>query len=750
MLLPGGFSGLFRASMGIPVAWIVYSDRPRRVEYGNPAGMHCEKGRGARQRLAACFIIQPLKTTLYGKRGMASQRDSTFRPEIEGLRAVAAAMVAIFHIWIGRVSGGVDVFFVVSSFLITTGLLSQIERTGTVDFARFWGRLIRRLLPAALLVLCFVIVVSVLWHSKSRWRDTIEHVAASAVYLENWRLASDAVDYLAQNTPATPVQHYWALSVQGQFYLLWPFLFIAVAWLAKAANVAFRKALVPALVMVFVASLAYSIYVTHVHQRHAYFDTFARIWEFCIGALLAVFIQRISLPNGLRLFAGWAGILAIVGCGFIFQVSRIFPGYAALWPTVAGALVILAGTTRGFGADRFLASKPMVYLGGISYGIYLWHFPILTFCKAYAEPEEIGLLSGLGIMAASVALAALTSRFVEAPLRARKGREEKRWHAYAIGAACLAPVAVGLALWTQHYKHLRAQARAQAQITQVTHPGASVMEPGVADPSHYAKEIYPGPLSVYDDRERLADSRCKQRISEPQECVLGSPQGEFVMAVVGGSHSSQWLPALESIARRENWKIVFFARDNCPFHLGTRVSDGEIDSCREWNGNVFEALVELRPDVVFMTATREQDGDEYVPEGYVAAWRALDKENIRVVALRDNPKVKFDAPECVEYHGADAERCSLRRASVLETPSPLQTLKNPPSNVRFIDLSNYFCDAKTCPPVIGNVMVYRHLAHITATYVRSLEPMLGRELRHALQLPVATEAQVGPKPANAS
>jgi peptidoglycan/LPS O-acetylase OafA/YrhL len=666
---------------------------------------------------------------------MSDSRESSFRPEIEGLRATAATLVAVFHIWLGRVSGGVDVFFVVSSFLITTGLLGMVERTGRVDFLRFWGRLIRRLLPAALLVLGAIIVASVLFESKARWKDTILGVAASATYVENWLLAHDAVDYLQQNGPSPPVQHFWALSVQGQFYLLWPCLFFIALWISRAANVAFRKVLVAALIVLFAVSMAFSIYITRANQAVAYFHTGARIWEFCIGAVLAIYISRISLPNGLRLIAGWLGLFAIVFCGIIFQVSRVFRGYAALWPTVAACMVIIAGTTRGFGADKLLGSRPLVYLGGIAYGIYLWHFPILAFAKAYAIPNKVSNFTGACILVASVLLAALTRKFVEAPLRAPKGSTEPRWKPFALAAALGFPIAVGLGAWSLYYKHLHAQAFDKRLAAREDHPGAAALAPDFDEPDSYDAPVYPSSLVVYEDREQFGDAKCTPRahITVPQGCILGEPDGKFVLVVVGGSHSTQWLPALEQIARREKWKIVSMARVNCPFHLGpVDVLESELASCGEWNRNVVKAIRELKPDAVFTTSTRQIHGDEYVPAGYVAAWRALG-EDIRVIALRDNPKVEFEAPECVELHGEDEEKCGLLRAQALEVPSPTEMLANPPSNVRFIDLSNYFCDERKCPPVIGNVMVYRHYAHVTATYVMSLEPMLTRAMESALQ-----------------
>jgi len=379
-------------------------------------------------------------------------KPSVFRPEIEGLRAIAAILVAVFHIWLGRVSGGVDVFFVVSSFLITTGLLGHIDRFQRVDFALFWGRLIKRLVPVAYLVLCAVIVAAIVMMPKSRWKDTIEQVAASAVYLENWALAFRAVDYLAQHEAVSPVQHFWALSVQGQFYVVWPMLVAAAAFVARRAGVTFRKVLSTALAVIFALSLAFSVYLTAKNQPFAYFNTFARAWEFSSGALLAIAIPYLQISKGLRIFMGWAGVLAILSCGIVLQVSRVFPGYAALWPTLAAVCIITAGTSGSrFGADRLLASRPMVYLGGISYGIYLWHFPILAFWRQYAQPYDLAPSAGVTILAASIGLAALSSRFIENRVREPRGSAGARGRPFVFGLACMAPVVVGLGIWSSWY-----------------------------------------------------------------------------------------------------------------------------------------------------------------------------------------------------------------------------------------------------------------------------------------------------------
>lgn len=666
---------------------------------------------------------------------------SAYRPEIEGLRAVAAILVAAFHVWLGRVSGGVDVFFVASGFLITTGLVTQVERYGAPQIAAFWGRLVNRLLPPAFLVLCTVVVASIFFLPESRWSQTIKHVAASAAYLENWLLIRESADYLQQGGPVSPVQHFWALSTQGQFYLAWPLLLAAIAFTARRASVDFRKLAAAALLAVFTVSLAYSVWLTQRNQPVAYFLPATRVWEFAIGGLLALVITRVTLPRHARLVAGWVGLLAIVSCGLVLQVSSVFPGYAALWPTLGGALVILGGTSGSrLGVDRILGSAPMIYLGGISYAVYLWHFPILEFYRTYTQPGPVDVLPGVCIIAAAVGLAALTKRFVEVPVKRARIGSATPWHAYGFGVICSVPLVVGLAAWSTLYLHERADEQRVVAVGSRDYPGARVLEPGFAFRDDPAVGIYPGPYTVAGDFDPRGDA-CGEATDEivPRECtIIGGPDLPSI-AVVGGSHSAHWLPALQDIATRERWRIVSYTRHNCPFYLSDeKVKDSEWSGCNEWNREVLKRVLKLKPHAVFMTSTRYLGTKEFVPDSYVAAWRALGDAGIQVIAVRDNPRfpvwLREDSPSldvsaCVELHGADAPECQRVRDEIIASPSPTELLTQRPSNVHFIDLTDYFCPETSCLPVIGNVMVYRQGAHLTRTYSRSLARALQAEIQ---------------------
>jgi peptidoglycan/LPS O-acetylase OafA/YrhL len=681
-----------------------------------------------------------------GSASLAETKQNAFRPEIEGLRALASILVAVFHIWLRRVSGGVDVFFVVSGFLITTGLLGQIERGGGVRFALFWGRLVKRLAPAAFTVLGAVVVVSVLLLPKARWKDTLEQILASAGYVENWVLAHNSVDYLAAHVATSPVQHYWALSVQGQFYFTWPILMAGVALLARRSGLKLRTAACVAFAAVFVCSMAFSIYITTKNQPFAYFNTLARAWEFSIGGTLAATMPFIRLPRAARVAAGWIGVAAIISCGLLLQVSRVFPGYAALWPTLGGMLVVMAGTSGSpFGADRILGSKPLVFIGGLSYALYLWHFPAMIFYELYSGHHEIGLGAGCGILAVAFTLAYLTSRFIENPARFSKPASEAPKRAFAIGGVYAAALAVLVGAWFLDYKHIRRVTGHPITAGSPNYPGAAALLSGFVYSGAPGVPVYPNSMFADSDRPSVYQNGCNQAedVPEARSCILGDPNGRITVAVVGGSHSAHWLPTLEAIARQDSWKVVAYVKSNCPFTAELFVVHRKINSsCRDWNESVVRELLALKPQLVFTTATRYNADDlEVIPDGYKQQWKRLADAGIQIAAIRDNPRFGFNVAECVELHGVSSPLCSRPRGEVLVEPSPLVNATGISANVHFIDLSDAFCERATCPPVAGNILIYRDLDHLTSSYAITLAPILRPHLRVVIDATETTTAQ---------
>ncbi|BCS33161.1 acyltransferase [Luteitalea sp. TBR-22] len=677
--------------------------------------------------------------------------EEAFRPEIQGLRTVAALLVAAYHIWFRRVSGGVDVFFVVSGFLIIGSLVRQIERSGRVDFGSYSARLLGRLLPAALTVIAVTSLAVYLLLPRVLWADAIREALASAVYLENWQLALNAVDYLAREETPSPFMHFWALSTQGQFYVLWPILLVAAARLAHASGRPARAGLQTALVVVGGVSLAFSIVATRLNQPFTYFNTFARLWEFALGGMVSLFFAGRPLSTMVRTLLGWTGLLAVVSCGALLPVSRLFPGYAALWPTLAAALVLVAGTSGSrFGADRLLAATPLVVVGDISYAFYLWHWPLLVFYLAYSQHPEVSLLAGLGIIAVAGVLAWLTTTFIESPVRkAAAGLSPAR--TLAVAAVCGGVLVGSLAGWQEYTARIRRAAqRAGARHDGAAYPGARVLMEPTLGAALAPRAPIPEPFAVKGDLPVSYRDGCHQddKSEVAKVCQYGRADARHTIALVGGSHSAQWLPALQDLAERHGVRILNLTKSACWFSDDPRTDKTPgpaVASCLRWNRKVIEVLRNARPDAVFTILTRavrdvdstagERNLIEYVPEGYVAKFRELSAMGIAIVAVRDNPWSRLDPAQCIDMFGASSPRCRMRRDDVLGRTNPADGRDDLPAGMTTIDLSRYFCDSIECRPVVGNVLVYRDKHHITATYMRTLSAALAPHLAPWLDSP---------------
>lgn len=640
------------------------------------------------------------------------------------MRAVAIVLVIVYHIWFRKVSGGVDVFLMLSGFLITLSLANEFERRGRIKFAAFYSRIIRRILPAALLVVIGVVVATLLFIPQVRWLDTLKHAVASAFYYQNWQLAHDSVDYLAAQNAASPLQHYWSLAIQGQFYLIWPILLVVVAVVAGWMSIRPKVAAAIMCAIVTAASLAYSVHITFTDPPYAYFDTFSRLWEFGVGGLLGFAIPLLRLNRVTKVLIGWTGLIALVTCGMLFRGDE-FPGYVALWPTLAAGMMIAAKSSgSSVGVDRLLRTTALRHIGDISYALYLWHWPVLICYLSVTERTVPSVKGALAIVAVSVILAVATKRLVEDPLHALTFGQRKIASGFAIGAVCLATT---LAATGAAYGVMDSQ-RGEGPLDPDKYPGAAHLATGGALPD---APYRPTALESKDDRPALYPLECFQKYqrADVKSCEFGSANPELTIALVGGSHSAHWFPALEELAEQNRWRIVTMIKSSCPLTTDMVIYNKKpYTACADWNTNVIQELAALQPDIVFAPSTRGDSGDD-TPAGYVEQWRALDDLGLDVVAIRDTPWHHGDVPECVEVNGADAEECAGSRAGYgLDRPAKVVSRTDIPDNVTFIDLSDYLCDEKSCPGVIGNVLVYHDAHHLTATYARSMAPYVGEAM----------------------
>lgn len=709
-------------------------------------------------------------------------RTGTFRPDVEGLRTVAIGTVLLYHAGIGLVPGGfigVDVFFVISGFLITGLLLRELARDGTISLTRFYARRAKRLLPATGVVLVATVLLTRALLPPIQWGSIGGDIIAAAGYVVNWRLAANAVNYLNEGQAVSPVQQFWSLAVEEQFYLLWPLLLLVAAWWFRR----FRGGRIGTgplwvgLAAIALPSLAWSVYQTQANPKAAFFVTTTRMWELAVGAALAIGATHLHrLPRALAALLGWVGLAAVGGAALTVTASDPWPGYLALVPTLGTAAVIAAGPAAGaVGPAAILGTRPFVWVGGLSYSLYLWHWPIVIVATERLGGNLTGA-QGLAVIAASFVPAYLSLRLVENPFRhwPRLSRSP-RW-ALLIGAGfTVIGIVAGLGLRAA-VPHLGVPAGSPRAETALG--AAALGDNPRTSPAGRAvdrvKWITPDPLEATKDLPVAYADGCQQTASgtAPKKCEYGVPDGTRTVALVGDSKILQWLPALQEIAKQERWKLVTYTKSACPFaSVLIGGGGGPYTTCRTWNQAVLEALVADPPDVVLTSTVKRGALVSPTPspttslpttsspatpapnpssnasggappdrrvlalaDGMRQSWAAVTDAGSRVIVLLDTPSPPIDVYACVAENVDSLGRCSFGRAAAMKASSAgtLRLAVERFPSATLIDLTDDICPQERCSPVIGNVLVYRQGSHVTATYIKTLAPRLRTALIAAI------------------
>ncbi len=353
-------------------------------------------------------------------RGLPERR---YRPELHGVRGLAILGVVLFHLFgNGRVSGGVDIFLAISGFLFTAMLLREMaENKGRFRSGAYFSRLFRRLVPPVLVVIAVTTALGLWILPASRQEQLLAEARASLLYFQNFELLQAQLSYEAAHAETSPFQHFWSLSVQGQFYLIWPVVVLLAVWVAKALKTPATYVMVFLTTGILAGSLAFAVHMQSVNQDQAYFMTQTRLWELALGALLALIAVKVPLPKVFRSVSGWLGIALIVSTGFILDGAEQFPGPWALWPLVGLALVLMSAHPDGpekeprHTAAGLLGTRPFAWLGGLAYGLYLWHWPLLIFYLEVRDYSHVGPRGATAILLVSLVLAWLSLRLIEQP-----------------------------------------------------------------------------------------------------------------------------------------------------------------------------------------------------------------------------------------------------------------------------------------------------------------------------------------------
>ncbi|WP_345752726.1 acyltransferase family protein [Microbacterium rhizophilus] len=658
------------------------------------------------------------------------------RPEIQALRAIAVMLVVLYHLWPGRLPGGyagVDVFFVISGYLITAHLLREVERTGSVALPAFWARRARRLLPAALLVVVVSAVGTLLFAPPTFWSDFFKQMGGAVFYVENWLLAADAVDYLAAENNASPVQHYWSLSAEEQFYLVWPLLILLAIWIARR-HARPHRAILMTLGVVTTASLALSIVLTAVLPSAAYFITPTRAWEFGMGGLL-VFAPA-AASAGVRMTIAWAGAIGIVATGLLYSSETPFPGWQALLPVLATAAVIWAGTTTTRGSFAHLARfRPVQYVGDVSYSVYLWHWPPIVLLP-YVLGRDLGFWELCGVLVLSIVLADLTKRFVEDPARKAPALASRAPRVTLLAAA--AAMAVAVIVPAGGWLTASADSQAAAAEVQKFDPTAqcvgadALLDPSCADVEPVpADELVPAVSALKDDTaDAYACYTQDPTVGDLKTCAYGSKAKDATrVALVGDSHAATLIPALKPHLLERNWRLNTYVGRGCTW----TTSDAD-QGCAQYRDKLAAALT--RYDIVLTTTVRATGAETAdAAARRAAAWSAAIDAGVEVVAIADNPTVLDDMVDCVAQHPDEAAagtECVMPPKRAAEPADPIRAAADLEPRAGLVDMTDAYCRADGCPMVAGGVVVYRDAHHLTVTYARSAAPVMLERIDEAL------------------
>ena len=638
-------------------------------------------------------------------------RGTSYRGDIEGLRGIAVLLVVAYHAGIQRVSGGfagVDVFFVLSGYLITGILVNQVTRTGRIDYVQFYARRMRRLLPAVTLTLLAVLAASALLLGPMERIEPALSAIATALYSSNLFFLSRAVDYFASSSEQNPLLHTWSLAVEEQFYLVWPFL-VFVGWRFGRS----RRRLALLMGAFSLASFAGCVLLTYKRQPWAFFGTPARAWEFGLGGIATLLpAMRGDLARTMWRWLGWIGLALVVGTAFVLRTTIPFPGYAALAPVVGTTLALIAGT---MGDDRLsvrsvLDTRVLRWIGGRSYAWYLWHWPVLVF-GAVLWPK-MALPGRVACVVVALALAAATTALVENPLRFLPWLVARPRRSIAMGLACTlgaAAIAFG------------------AQRAAVARGGQF--------------------WRAERDRSRLAGTGCTLDPEQvtPRFCTFGDASSSTTVVLFGDSHAAQWFSAVDSVARLRHFKLLALTKYSCPVARVAVYNDGlarRFVECEQWRELAIGELLKLHPSRVVIGQFARRGGVRVTESGALdslsaAGWTlglhstlaTLDSAGIGTLLLTDSPATGVAVPRCLsraEFRGQPASTCGVARDVAVDSLSRRADVdaSRGLAFVRQLDLTDRICGPATCEPIRDGIVVYHDGNHLSDAFVRVLTPAI--------------------------
>jgi len=682
------------------------------------------------------------------------------RTDIEGLRAVAVLAVLLFHAGVPGLGGGyvgVDVFFVVSGFLITSLLVAEKTDTGKVSLGAFYARRARRILPVSALVAVATLIASWIWLEPLRLRSLSDDVLAVALFSSNFVFANRGADYLQSALPPSPLQHYWSLAVEEQFYVVWPALVMLVCigvGTRTMRNVRLRVGITAAIAAVasFVACMA----LMNTSQPWAFFSPHTRAFELAIGAFIAVIPIGASITlvrvNALLAWCGLAGIVATV---VLFSETTTFPGPWALAPVVATAFLLRGGNAASWAPESLLRLAPLQWLGSHSYSAYLWHWPVLIIAAA-ALDKKLSVFEGLECLMISLALSEFSYRFVENPVRRNHNIAGVRALVLAVSLIAVVSGSAVLAQNNQPALDSGVAATAPTLIAETT-----TIEPNISTTTVPVAPELPGPGTPLDaivramaatglpsnitpsiqgaisDMPTIYSNNCHAGFSttRPKNCVYGDAASSTIIGLYGDSHAAEWFPAFEKIAIKRHWKLISYTKRGCPpadIPTYSKVLGKIYKECAPWRENVVKQMVTDGVQTVFIAhfdrllsaSTRVPMWQKEWRTGLQSTIDQLTAKGITPVLMEDTPYPGQDVPTCLSRHYTNVQLCNPIISSAYRDDMHQMLQDFDAAKVHVLWTRQWFCTDSGCPTVVGNILVYRDDNHMTVTFASFIAPLL--------------------------
>ncbi|MCS5713722.1 acyltransferase [Herbiconiux sp. CPCC 205716] len=647
-----------------------------------------------------------------------------FRGDIQGLRAIAVGAVLLYHAHLPFITGGyvgVDIFFVISGFLITSHLLRSLVSTGRVGFAEFYARRARRILPASLLVVILTVIGSVIWLPPLQLKAMFQGAIATALYLPNYFFAATGTSYLSETTPSL-FQHFWSLGIEEQFYIFWPAV-LALGFLLVRRS---PRRLAAVVAMLVVVSFALCVLLTRSDQPWAFFSLPTRAWELGVGGLVAFLVN--ANPRAIRGraagIAGWIGLVAIGWVCFSFNENTSFPGYNAAIPVVATALVIIGGAgTRAWSPAGLLSLRPLVFIGMISYSLYLVHWPVLLLTQAaIGERSPLPLWATVALAVACVPIGWLLFTFVENPFRTQKflaGARPRRTLVAALTASAVIVATCGGGMAVVAQLRLTSGETAPGYVARTSPEGTDFVP----------VNLRPALEDASEDNPAIYDSGCHLDFDEMS--VAGCEVGDSgpTVALFGDSHAAQWYPPLAALAEEGRIRLTSYTKSSCnSVTVDSLLNSEPYPECDTWRQGVIDRLNADPPEVIILANFAREIDVAHGTEDFTSYWASGLRTTItslpdasQTVVVGETATMGLTPSICLSAHLDDANYCGRAPSAAIDRLSfDAESRVASDTGAAFLDLNPYLCNDRWCPPIIDDTLVYRDDHHLTVTFTTAL------------------------------